>query len=346
VTTEARKLKEMPYVSGKGTIVMSDSVVVDGYRPNFKCRVQSHVHDDHMNNFQRSKTAKIICSPATKDLLILEYPEMAIHANLISVDNESPFEIGDSEITLYGSNHMLGSVQVTVLSKNHGKVGYSGDFGWPLNQIPKVDRLVLDCTYGSLQSKSLPSRQTMIENVVDFVRTKSTIGPVYLHGFRGAYNQVLATLVQSIDIPILCSDYRKKELSVYRKYGYLDGNATAESDVDYDKIKATGRYVQLVGKNDPRPDENDTKVCQIYLRAFYGRQFNPITQLADNVFEVLYSDHADFEKTLEYVEATGATFIMTDSFRGQESAKQVARYINLELGVKAVASSPDSYDLD
>jgi len=237
-------------------------------------------------------------------------------------------------------------VQVTVSSKNHGKVGYSGDFGWPLDQIPKVDRLVLDCTYGSLQSKSLPSRQTMIENVVDLVRTKSTTGPVYIHGFRGAYNHVLTTLVQSIDIPILCSDHRKKELSVYRKYGYLDGNAIGESDADYTNIKATGRYVQLVGKKDPQPDENDAKVCHLFLRALYGRDSNPITRLADNVFEVLYSDHADFEKTLEYVEATGATFIMTDSFRGQESAKQVARYISLELGVKAVASSPDPYDLD
>jgi len=186
----------------------------------------------------------------------------------------------------------------------------------------------------------------MIENVVDLVRIKSNTGPVFIYGFRGAYNHVLTTLLQSLDIPILCSEHRKQELSVYRKYGYLDGNAIGESDSDYANIKATRRYVQLVGKKDPLPDENDANVCHIHLRALYGRDFDPITRLEDNVFEVLYSDHADFEKTLEYVEATGAGFVLTDSFRGKESAKQAASYISSELGIKAVASSPNPYDLN
>ena len=43
--------------------------------------------------------------------------------------------------------------QVEVELPDGKRVGYSGDFGWPLNDVIKVDALVLDATYGNPQSE-------------------------------------------------------------------------------------------------------------------------------------------------------------------------------------------------
>ena len=340
---------QIPYVSRRGTIVLSNSVVADGFRPGFACRVQSHVHTDHMDKFDESKRGQILCSEATRDLLIADLnADLQFRANggnFIGLKTSVPYTIGSDTITVFGSNHMLGSVQILVSSNDYGRVGYSGDFGWPIDEVPKIDRLVLDSTYGSPVSKKLPSREVMLDTAVNLIRDRLRTGEVFIINTpSGAFNRFITDLLHIADIPFLCSDRRKNELQVYEKYGYLIGNPVAPSEPDYKMIQAEGKYLQLIGRGDIRPDINDTDALFITLGAKYAHETDPIIKLSAQHYSLLYSDHADFEKTLEYVEKTEARFVLTDAYRGEESAKQLASYINSELGIEAVASSPDPLD--
>jgi putative mRNA 3-end processing factor len=345
LTLEDLKPQSIPYVSRQGTIVLSNNVVVDGYRPGFRCRVQSHVHDDHMKDFDRSKGSLILCTPATRDLLLAEFnADLPIRGNLVPVPPAEVVQVGDETVTLYTANHMLGSCQVVVESEDFGRVVYSGDFGWPVGEVAQADRLVLDSTYGSPRSKTLPDRSQMLENAVDFVRGELIRGVVCIYGFRGAISRFISDMLQSLDVPILCSDRRRLEMQVYGRYGYMVGNPISPSESEYEEIKKSGHYVQLIGKGDERPDDSDQGVTHVYLSALIAREANPIVQLADRTYQVLYSDHADFDHTLEYVQATGAEFVLTDSSRGKY-ASELATSIANELSIEASPSAPEPTDL-
>jgi putative mRNA 3-end processing factor len=47
---------------------------------------------------------------------------------------------------------MLGAAQVEVQLDSGLRLGYSGDFQWPLDRPMEVDALVVDSTYGSPES--------------------------------------------------------------------------------------------------------------------------------------------------------------------------------------------------
>ena len=65
--------KEIIDVTGRGAVILGPDVVCDGFHFGPKARVQSHVHMDHMGDFETSKgLQKIIMSPETYDLIVLE----------------------------------------------------------------------------------------------------------------------------------------------------------------------------------------------------------------------------------------------------------------------------------
>ena len=142
-------------VLASGAVVLGDNIVCDGYAPGREFRVQTHIHDDHMGEFDRSKGCQdIVLSPETLSLLIAEYnADLAYRENLLPVNRGDRKNLDDgSAVQLLASNHILGSCQVAVDQRVGRRVGYSGDFGWPLDDVIEVDELVVDSTYGSPRS--------------------------------------------------------------------------------------------------------------------------------------------------------------------------------------------------
>lgn len=63
-------------VFGDGTIRLGPGTVCDGYAPGYPFRVQTHVHDDHMVEFDKSKGEQdLFMSSETRALLIAERNE-------------------------------------------------------------------------------------------------------------------------------------------------------------------------------------------------------------------------------------------------------------------------------
>src|SRR5262249_38014180 len=134
-----------------GAVVLGDRISCDGFHRDYQVRVQTHVHLDHMDSFETSKGSQnIFMSEPTRRLLVCEFnADLPYRENVYALEMGVPRTVDGQKVTLLHSGHMLGSVQVAVELADNRRLGYSGDFRWPLEDVIEVDALVVDSTYGS-----------------------------------------------------------------------------------------------------------------------------------------------------------------------------------------------------
>ena len=65
---------------------------------------------------------------------------------------------------------------------------------------------------------------------------------------------------------------------------------------------------------------------------------DPVLEFSEHAYRVALSAHADFEGTLEYVRANGATEVVTDNSRGGHGV-ELAIALKARLGIEARPSS-------
>ena len=135
-------------VAHRGAILLGPKVTCDGFDIDRPIRVQTHWHYDHMDGFGSSKHGELVMSRWTVDLLKEKHPDLAIRANLHVPELGKLHEVDGTAIKLESSSHCLGAVQVAVKLADGKWVGYSGDFSYPIDKVIRVDKLVVDATYG------------------------------------------------------------------------------------------------------------------------------------------------------------------------------------------------------
>ena len=307
-----------------GAVCLGSSVVCDGFADGFAFRVQTHIHDDHMAGFDRSKGLQdLLMSPETHALLVAERnADLEYRDNLLQVRRGSTYALPDgSELSLHASGHMLGSCQVALDLCDGPRIGYSGDFGWPLDHVIQVDQLVVDSTYGSPNSVRNYSQSDAEQCLQEVVSERLRHGPVHIKAFRGTVERVLHILEGSISVPILASERLIREVQVYQTYGFAVGSLQAV-DSDSGGIALTERsYVRLYSKGDGLGTEL-TDGTSITCSAYMATSDHPLMKYTDRAYRVALSNHADFNETLAYIEASGATEVVTDNTRnhGRELA--------------------------
>ena len=141
-------------VYASGAISLGPNVCCDGFLSEAALRVQTHLHTDHMSQFDTSKgNQDIVLSDPTRQLLLCEHnADLPYRNNIKSIQLSQWHEANGFRIMLLPSGHMLGAVQVVVETPEQMRLGYSGDFRWPLSRVIEVDALVVDSTYGSPKS--------------------------------------------------------------------------------------------------------------------------------------------------------------------------------------------------
>ena len=89
------------------------------------------MHFDHMDGFETSKGCQeIITSEGTLGLLVAEYDaDLPYRSNVRALKAFERRKVGNSELTLIPSGHMLGSVQVIAELEN-------GAAPWLLRRLP------------------------------------------------------------------------------------------------------------------------------------------------------------------------------------------------------------------
>src|SRR5438094_974086 len=103
-------------VIGSGGVLLGSDIVCDGFHRERRFRVQTHVHDDHMADFNTSKGFQyLLMSAETLTLLVAEFnADLPVRDNVIPLGYGVPRDIGGGQVTLFPSDHMLGAVQVCI----------------------------------------------------------------------------------------------------------------------------------------------------------------------------------------------------------------------------------------
>jgi putative mRNA 3-end processing factor len=327
-------------ITSSGAVQLAPVLACDGFVYGTTARVQTHVHVDHMREFESSKGYQdIIALPGTCDLLINDFnADLAYRTNLIRHQPGAGRLVDGYELRLLDSGHMLGSAQVEVTHPDGYKVGYSGDFSWPLDEVISVDELVVDSTYGAPGSLRTFSHAEAADAFVSLALTHVRRSPVYVYAFRGTLQRALCALGQAADCPIIVSPRQLSEARVYQDHGYALPELLEAGTPEALAVQAEGSYVLVRGQGDPEPTNLPDPVVSIAVGGFGMGPEDPVLVRTPRSFRVALSNHADFEQTLEYVAATGAQLVITDNIRGPAAA-ELAVEIEKRLGVEARPSA-------
>jgi putative mRNA 3-end processing factor len=325
-------------VTPRGAVRLGDDITCDGFVAGPRYRIQSHVHTDHMSGFNTSKGAQdILTSGATRDLLIAEYnADLAYRENLLPVQHY--YSAGEVGVELQSSGHMLGAVQIAVTLPSGLRLGYSGDFQWPLASTIKVDGLVVDSTNGSLNCKPHFTHEELQERLREIVITKIKEGPVYVKAFQGKMQRAMELLSDIVNHPSIGSQRLCRQVAVYKRYGYTIGRLIDKASLEGREVQRSRTYVHYISTGDLDPDEPSDGTT-IKLSAFMPPGNEPVHWDSDRSCTVALSDHADFEGTIEYVRSTGARYVVTDWHRSPQFALDLAVALRSRLGIEAKPSS-------
>lgn len=325
-----------------GSVCLGSTVVCDGYAEGYPFRVQTHVHDDHMGEFDKSKGLQdLFMSPETRALLIAEYDvDLEYRDNLIPICRGSEHVLEDgSKLSLLPSGHMLGSSQVALELPDGTRCGYSGDFGWPLDDVIQVDQLVVDSTYGSPSSVRRYTQGEAEGCLLEVVCQCLRQGPVHIKAHRGTIERVLHVIDGNVGVPILASERLVREVRVYQDHGFAVGILhSLDSESGHSAMKDRA-YVRLYSKGDGFGNEviDGTSItCSAFMMV---NADHPLLTFSDRAHSIALSNHADFEETLSYIEASGANMVVTDNTRNH--GWELALAINDRLSNVRATPSPD-----
>jgi putative mRNA 3-end processing factor len=311
-----------------GSVLAGTSVVCDGYSEDRTTAVFTHIHNDHISLFETAlnKCDKILVTKPTWDMLVtLKGDALRYRDYFTALDFHSSFfnRFGD-KITLYPSNHILGSCQVLIQSDDK-RILYSGDFNFPDIEVVKCDILILDSTHGDPRFNLVYNKDSLCNRLVDLVQEEIEQGkPVLIKAHRGRMQEVMSLLDNKLisAVKYLADEKDIKLMQVYNKYGIpcmreiitTNSNPTANRIINYG-INGGLPFIHFcpIGAH---MEEEDYGVMTIRLssdtKVFGGYA---IREIGNNKYVLDLSDHASYENILNYVKATGAKCVITDNAR-------------------------------
>lgn len=331
---------ELIDVLGSGAVVLGDEVTCDGFHQDRHVRIQTHIHTDHLTDFSTSKSRELVMSAAVRDLLSFDHPDLDFRANIHVLSPGNTWEFGGSTIMLEYSGHMLGACQAIVVLEDGIRVGYSGDFSWPLDRPIAVDALVLDATYGSPE---LPRRYNQVSAdraLAELINDSLARGPVQLLGNSGVVERALMVIRAADvaeDVPIVGNARLCAAVDVHIEHKWpLPRLIDVDKEEGHRAIRE-GRYIRCWQLSEGGRIEGIVEGTTISLTKY--RAHDVVVEFAESNFRVGMSNHADYAGTVQYVESTGAEYVVTDACRGQDRARVLANTLRDELGVEARPSS-------
>jgi putative mRNA 3-end processing factor len=322
----------LPRILKNGAIILGENLVADGFDEK-PFRIVSHFHADHITELSKSikKSIGIIATPATLEVLNLDYNIPPRKSFSLNYSISTHFE--DEVLTLERAEHIFGSCQVLVKGKDGVTIGYTGDFKNPVKGTPvlKSDILIIESTYGSEKF-----RRTFKADVDDlfygYVNDALTRGPVTVYSYHGKAQEAMLLLREmGIIAPFITEGKFTKITEIAKKYGYnIEGVFDISSSEGKEAVKS-GWYVEFRHYNDfKKRTENGTNFV------LSGWEFGSAVRKVDhNSYVVSFSDHADFDDLLYYVDNSPASMIIVDGGR-KGHAMELAKAIRSRLGRKAI----------
>ncbi|MBV9879252.1 MAG: hypothetical protein JO180_02100 [Gemmatirosa sp.] len=269
----------------------------------------SHAHSDHC-----SHATRILCTPETAALHEARRGERLA----IRLPYGGPMRLAEATITLSPAGHTLGSAMITAESA-HGRVAYTGDYKLRFNpfsppvEIPRVDTLVMECTFGEPRYR-FPADVELVARLLAFVDAAFAEGavPVVLGYALGKAQEALWHLVGAgHDVSVHGAIANMNDRHVALGHGFPGPGTWARYKRD-DLLAPGARRVLLTVPNTrkaPMVQKLPKKrVCLLTGWALHPGAWN-IYKDCDLVLPL--SDHADFDELVRTATESGASKVYT-----------------------------------
>ena len=296
-----------------------------------------------MSDFSTSLSGDVVMTEPTRLLLQIQYPVLEFCGQVHTLEYGQLWQNENVSVELLTSNHMLGSAQTKVTLNDSTRLGYSGDFGWPLDEIIQVDALVVDSTYGKPDSgRAYTQQQAQIE-LCELISKKLRDGPLHILGDSGPLDRALHILLMMEvlhGVPVVGTKRHAWSTEVHKRFGIELPEILIEGTQQARHAAKEGCYVRLWGLHSREINDGLYPGSVIKLTKFRTVQ-EPIEKIGDNTFIAGLSNHADFDGTMEYVYKTGAQLVITDNLRGHRNGRgeTLANTIREQLGVESYSST-------
>ena len=265
----------------------------------------SHAHSDHC-----SQAARILCTPETAALHDARRGAREAH----TLPFHAPTRIGDAEVTLLPAGHALGSAMI-VAESAEGRVAYTGDYKLRFNPfsppaaVPRVDELVMECTFGEPRYV-FPPDEVLVRKLYRFVDEAfdDDAVPVVLAYALGKGQEALWHLVRH-GYDVVLHGAIANLCALHERLGHpFPGPGTWGR---YERGKV-GRRVLLTVPNTRKTAMvqglERRRVCMLTGWALHPGAFN---MYRDCDLVLPLSDHADFEELVRTARESGARKVWT-----------------------------------
>ncbi|MEM1814327.1 MAG: MBL fold metallo-hydrolase [Metallosphaera sp.] len=324
-------------VERNGAILLGENFTVDGHWKR-AFRVVTHFHSDHIIQLNRSVTecSWIIATKPTLDVLnTLGY---TIPKNKrLELGYNVTINIESEKLTLHPSDHVFGSAQVEVTTLNGETIAYTGDFKNPGKGTPILDPdiLIIESTYGKPEF-TRKFKDEVEQLTADYINDALTKLPVRIYGYHGKIQEIMKRLREHGIIAPFVVDGKIMEITqVAISNGMRIDDVFSVEQAKEQGIIKDNWYIEFLHFN-----QFKKRISKFTNFLLSGWEFEtPIRRIDKSSYGIAFSDHADFEDLIYYVDNSKARFVITEGGRRGYS-RELAKYINLLLKRRSI-SLPD-----
>ncbi len=278
----------------------------------------SHAHTDHLGAARSSKG--ILASQQTIELIESAYG-LAVRNRASCTENMRLLEAG----------HMLGSRQLSISCEERGaRITYTGDFKTSRSrtvrpiEVVDSDMLIMDSTYADSLLR-FEDNEEVESALQDWTLGKIKNGIVVFSAYAMGKAQELIAILNEVEIKPLVSRKISRVSRVYNDNGArLDYSSAYDSDESYDSLV----HENFVGITDSRGLPSFRAALhaahnkRVYTAVATG--FAKIFRF-DTDAQFALSDHADFSQSVDYIEASHSSKVLTYGPNARQFAANLSR---------------------
>jgi len=292
--------------------------------------VVTHAHLDHL-------AEGAAMTPQTADIMRARIPHADFCPLVLPFGKNADIEGFD--VMLAEAGHVLGSAMVSV-----GDMLYTGDFdtftGITCGAAAprKCQTLVVEATYGDPRFV-LPDQEGVVADLLSWMEDCLERGPVILGAYEFGKAQDLVALAMSLRVPVVVSDQIASICDVYRRHG-VNLECTSLSRASPELLGSP--HVLVISRKELKhPVAGHVRglrrngASSAYISGWTA--FWNFCASHDIDAQFPFSNHADFNGIMEFVEGCSPREVLTV----HGSCESLAGEITKRLGIEARPLEPD-----
>jgi len=289
----------------------------------------SHAHLDHAPSARKDC---LLCSDATAELL-------AARCRVRHNGHSQHMTLGDVELSLADSGHVLGSRQI-IVSGSADKFVYTGDLRTEDSILFKgakpveCDTLLIESTYG-IPRFSFPEREAVYSDIISWTKQEVASGNcVVLGGYAlGKAQELVRILNERMGMTPIVSDEIGDVCAVYKRHGISLDYITSSSEEGENALSRN--FIAVLSQN-----KVNSRMA-LALSREHGKRISTAVATGwaqspswgfDTDRAFCLSDHCDFAGLADYVAATCARKVYVNHGYSREFARELKK-----MGLNALA---------